>query len=394
MNLIPEAQSLFPYTQSFRRDFHRHPEIGYQEKRTSGIITQELVKLGLSVTTGVGQTGVVGLLAGEKLGAVILLRFDMDALPIQEETAADYASQNLQVMHACGHDGHMAVGLSVAKLLAQHKNEINGTVKFIFQPAEEGVGLSGAEAMIADGVLDDPAPNYALAMHVWNDKPLKWFGITPGPMLAGAEAFKIRIVGKGGHAALPHLSVDPVIAAGQVINALQGIVARNVSPLQTAVVSVTMVHGGEAFNVIPTGVELQGTIRTFDPDIRQLVLHRFRQIIEGISAASGCTCEIELRQLTPALVNDPILAKTVADIASRSFPDSTVDDRFQIMVSEDMAYILEKVPGCLIFVGSANAEKGLNYPHHHPKFDFDERALVLSTVLLAETTLELLKNHK
>lgn len=211
--------------------------------------------------TGLADTGVVALLEGARPGPVLLVRFDMDALSILEETGAPYASQNPGVMHACGHDGHTAIGLTVARMLHAHRDELAGAVKFVFQPAEEGLG--GAERMIAEGALEDPKPELTLALHVWNEKPLGWFGVAAGPAMAGAEIFKIKVRGKGGHGAVPHLAVDPVLASAQIVAALQSIVARNVAPLQAAVVSVCTIHGGEAFNVIPQAVELAGTIRTF-----------------------------------------------------------------------------------------------------------------------------------
>ena len=209
-DFLSEAQSLFEYTRSLRRDFHAHPELGFHEVRTAGIVAQELNKLGLEFNTGIAGTGVVALLEGAKPGPVILVRADMDALPILEETGAVYASQNPGVMHACGHDGHTAILLTVAKMLLAHRDELAGTVKFMFQPAEEGMG--GAEKMIEGGVLENPKVDRVLGLHVWNEQPVGWFGISNGPMLAGAEIFKIKVEGKGGHGAAPHLSIDPVLA--------------------------------------------------------------------------------------------------------------------------------------------------------------------------------------
>jgi amidohydrolase len=261
-----EAQDLFEYTRELRRDFHRHPEMGFQEVRTAGIVARELNSLGLEVTTGIAKTGVVGLLEGDKPGPVILLRFDMDALPINEETGAEYASQNPGVMHACGHDGHIATGLAIARLLHMHRDELAGTVKFVFQPAEEGLG--GAESMIAEGILENPKPDRVLGMHLWNERPVGWLGISDGPEMAAAEIFRLRLIGKGGHGALPHLAVDPVVAAAQVINALQTIASRNVSPLQSAVLSVTMFRAGESFNVIPLRLSFKAPF-VFEPEVRQ-----------------------------------------------------------------------------------------------------------------------------
>jgi len=389
-DFLSEAQSLFEYTQSLRRDFHMHPELGFKEVRTAGIVARELTSLGLEVHTGIAETGIVALLEGARPGPVILARFDMDALPILEETGAAYASQNPGVMHACGHDGHTAIGLTVARMLHAHRQELAGTVKFIFQPAEEGLG--GAEGMIAAGVLENPKPDLALALHLWNEKPLGWLGIACGPAMAGAELFKIKVRGKGGHGAVPHLAADPVLAAAQIVAALQSIVARNVPPLQAAVVSVCTIHGGEAFNVIPQAVELAGTIRTFEPQVREKVLERFEVIVYGLAETMGCRAEVELQRLTPAVINQPESAARIAAVARQVFPEATIDSGdYVTMGSEDFAFIMEKAPGCFFFIGSANKEKDLDASHHHPRFDFDEGALPRGAALMASAVAEFLK---
>jgi len=390
-DFLSEAQALFEYTQSMRRDFHAHPELGFHEVRTAGIVAKELTALGLEVHTGVGGTGVVALIEGAKPGPVVLVRADMDALPIHEETGAPYASQNPGVMHACGHDGHTAVLLTVAKMLNAHRSQLSGTVKFMFQPAEEGMG--GAEKMIEDGVLENPKVDVALALHVWNEKPVGWVGIASGPAMAGAEIFKIKVRGKGGHGAVPHLAVDPILAAAQVVSALQGIVARNIAPLQTAVVSVCTIHGGETFNVIPPAVEMTGTIRTFEPAVLTRVLERFEKTVHSIAEGMGCQAEIELQILTPATINQPETAARVQAVARRLFPEADVDTANYItMGSEDFAFVLEKVPGCFFFIGSANPEKGLDAGHHHPRFDIDEAALPRGAALMAAIITDLLKS--
>lgn len=388
-DLIHEAQAVFVATQAFRRDFHQNPELGFQEFRTASVIAQELADLGLDARTSVGKTGVTAVIEGSRPGRVLLLRFDMDALPIQEETGAVYASKNAGVMHACGHDGHSAIGLSVARILHAHRQEFAGKVKLMFQPAEEGMG--GAEAMLSDGVLEDPSVDMTLALHLWNEKSLGWLGITSGPVMAASDVFTIRVKGHGGHGAAPHLAIDPVLAAAQIITSLQSIVSRNVSPLRTAVVSVTSVHGGEAYNIIPQAVELRGTIRTFDSSIRDLVHVRFYQIVETVATAFGCHVDMDLRMLTPAVVNDAEITNLVQKTANDLFPEMQVETGFQTMGSEDMAYLMEKVPGCYFFIGSANAEKGLSAPHHHPRFDFDENALHVGVALMAASAMSLLR---
>jgi amidohydrolase len=391
MDFLSQAEELFSYTQLMRRDFHLHPELGFQEIRTAGIVANELQSLGLEVTKGVGKTGVVALLEGGKPGPVLLLRADMDALPINEQTNADYASQTSGVMHACGHDGHTAILLTVAKMLHTIRADLPGTVKFVFQPAEEGIG--GAESMIAEGVLDNPKVDTVLGLHLWNEKPVGWLGIAAGPIMAGAEEFKVKISGKGGHGAIPHLSVDPILAGAQVVSSLQSIVARNVAPIKAAVVSVTTFHGGEAFNVIPPEVNLTGTIRTFDLDVRDIVIKRFHEIVFGISEAMGCTAEIEMMRLTPAVINDTRIATAVQAAARKILPHDILDNSSYItMGAEDFSFFMQKTPGMFFFVGSANDKRGLNYGHHHPKFDFDEAALLRSAALMAQAAVELLND--
>ncbi len=387
-NVISQAAELFPYNRAMRRDFHQHPELGFQEFRTAGIVALELQELGLEVTTGVGKTGVVALIEGAQPGPVVLARVDMDALPIDEETGADYASQTPGLMHACGHDGHTAIGLTVAKMLHARQDELKGTVKLVFQPAEEGLG--GAELMVEDGVLENPRPDYTLALHVWNEKPVGWIGVTSGPAMAASETFYVTITGKGGHGAAPHLSVDPILAAAQVVSALQGIVARNVPPLDAAVVSVTSIHSGTTFNVIPQTAKLSGTIRTFNPEVREMVLQRFDEVINGVVQAMNCTAEIQLESVTPAVINDSELAVRVQSVARKLYPDAAIATDERTMGSEDMAFMMEEIPGCYFFIGSNNSEKGLDAKHHHPRFDFDERALTTGAALMSAAIMDIL----
>jgi len=393
-DFLKHAQELFPYTQALRRDFHIHPELGYREIRTGGIVAKELESLGLEVTKGVGKTGVVGLLEGGKPGPTLLIRFDMDALPIVEDTGAEYASQNAGVMHACGHDGHTAIGLTVAKILHAHRDQLKGTVKFVFQPAEEGLcgeDVGGAQMMMRDGVLENPKPDMALSLHLWNEKPLGWVNVAAGPIMSGAEQFSIKITGKGGHGAVPHTTIDPIVAAAQIVTALQSIVARNVAPLETAVVSVTAIHGGEAFNVIPQEVEMKGTIRTFELKVRERVLARFNEIVTGVANSLGCAAQIEVKRVTPATVNNAAVAAKVQATARRVLPESDIDTApYVTMGSEDMAFMLEKVDGCYFLIGSNDKERHLDYGHHHPKFDFDEQALVRGACLMAAAVMDIL----
>jgi len=393
-DFLNEAKQLFSYTQTLRRDFHLHPELGFREVRTGGIVAKELEALGIEVTKGVGKTGVVGLLEGAKPGPTLLLRFDMDALPIVEETGAEYASQNNGVMHACGHDGHTAIGLTVAKMLNARRDELAGTIKFCFQPSEEGNNgeeVGGAEMMMRDGVLDSPKVDMTLALHLWNEKPLGWVGIARGPVMAGADIFSVKVIGKGGHGAIPNATVDPVVAAANIVNALQSIVSRNVAPLETAVVSVTTIHGGTAFNVIPQEVTLEGTIRTFDNGVRQKVVERFEQIARGVGEGMGCQIEVNIKRLTPALVNNDSVTAQVQETARRVLSESHLETAGYItMGAEDMAFMLEKIPGCFFFIGSNDKSRHLDYGHHHPKFDFHEEALVRGAALMAAAAMDVL----
>ena len=394
-DFFKQATEFFPYTQTLRRDFHMHPELGFNEIRTGGIVAKELEALGLEVTKGVGKTGVVGLLEGAKPGPTLLLRFDMDALPIHEDTGAEYASLNQGIMHACGHDGHTSIGLTVAKILNAHKNELAGTIKFCFQPSEEGSNgeeIGGAEMMMKDGVLEGPKVDMTLSMHLWNEKPLGWVHVAKGPVMAGAEEFKIKVIGKGGHGAIPNATVDPIVCAAQIISASQTIVSRNVSPLETAVVSFTIINGGTAFNVIPQEVSMEGTIRTFDPRVRNKVVTRFQEIVKGVASAMGCQVEMNVKQLTPALINADDVTVKVQETARRILPQANHDNMpYLTMGAEDMAYIQSKVDGCYFFIGSANIDKHLDYSHHHPKFDFDEQALINGAALMAAAAADILK---
>jgi amidohydrolase len=392
-DFLSQATELFPYTQSLRRGFHMHPELGFREIRTAGIVAKELESLGIEVTKGVGKTGVVGLLEGAKPGPTLLLRFDMDALPIVEETGAEYASQNQGVMHACGHDGHTAIGLTVARILYAQRDQLAGTIKFCFQPSEEGNNgeeVGGAEMMMRDGVLEGPKAEMSLALHLWNEKPLGWLGVTKGPIMAGADIFNVRVKGRGGHGAIPDMAVDPIVAAANMVNALQTIVSRNVSPLDTAVVSVTNLHGGTAFNVIPQEVRLEGTIRTFDIGVRKKVLERFEQIVRGVGEGMGCRVEVDIKKITPTLVNNESITSKVQKTAQRVLSASHLDENYQTMTAEDMGYMQEKIPGCFFFVGSNDKTRHLDYGHHHPKFDFNEEALIQGSALMAAAAMDIL----
>jgi amidohydrolase len=380
MEIQKLASTNFSLTQSIRRDLHKNPELGFQEFRTASIISGSLINYSFHVTEKVGKTGVIGVLDTGRPGKSLLMRFDMDALPVQEENINDYSSQNPGVMHACGHDGHVAVGLTVAKILSENINSFNGKFIIVFQPAEEGLG--GAESMLTEHIIENLKPDAALAFHLWNEKPTGWLGINPGPLMAGADLIKITITGKGGHGAIPQEAVDPVIAAAQVLIGLQTIVSRNISPLDSAVVGITEFHAGDAHNIIPSQAVLQGSVRSFTKTTRDLVISRMQQISELIATGMGCTAIVKITPLTPPVINSAAIAELVTDIAQKTLPAVVIDRSYQAMVSDDMALFLEKVPGCYILVGSADKEKGLIEHHHNPRFDFSESAMETAMILL------------
>lgn len=389
VDFYQEALDLFDYTQALRRDFHMHPELGFEEVRTAGIVAKELTDLDLEVSTGIAKTGVIGILEGAKPGPVVLVRVDMDALPIEEENETAYVSQNPGVMHACGHDGHTAMGLTVAKILHKHRDELAGTVKLVFQPAEEGQG--GAKTMVKEGVLDNPKPDYSLGIHLWNSEPIGWIGVTDGPAMAGSAEFTIKITGKGAHAAIPNEGIDPILAGAQIVTALQSVVSRNVNPLESVVVSVTRFDGGGAYNIIPPDTLLWGTIRYFKPENRTLAFQRVENIVKGVGHAMGCETSIEIKDYGPPVVNDSSVAGRIQDLAEDVLPreDQLVTD-FQTMGAEDFSYLTTDIPSCFFFIGSANEAEGLNYGHHHPKFDFDEKAMPRGAALMAAAVVDLL----
>jgi amidohydrolase len=330
-----------------------------------------------------GGTGLVAS-TRRRSGRRILLRVDMDALPIEEENETPYASLVKGRMHACGHDGHLAMGAGAARILA--RRDLPGTVDVLFQPAEEGEG--GAQAVVADGVLE--GVDVVLGVHLWNELPVGTLGVKPGPLMAAVDRLRIVIRGRGGHGGQPQRTADPVVAAAHVVTALQTVVAREVGPLESAVVSIGSIHGGQAFNVIPDQVTLVGTIRSFDPEIRRSLPQSIARIAAGIAEGLRCRAEIEVHAGNPAVVNDPQVAELARRAAARVVGASQVVSPQPTMGGEDMAVYFERVPGCFVFVGSANAERGLSEPHHSPRFDFDEEALGIGCAFLVEAAVEAL----
>jgi amidohydrolase len=384
-----QAKEIFSYTRDLRREFHRNPELGFQEFTTAKIIQRELANLeGMVIRSGIATTGIQAVLESGSPGKTILLRFDMDALPVDENTGVDYASTRKGLMHACGHDGHMAIGLTVARLLHADRENLAGRIVFIFQPAEEGLG--GALKMIEAGILQDPKPDIALGLHLWNDKPLGWMGISDGPVMSASETFQVQVRGKGGHGAKPQEAIDPVVASAAIINSLQSLISREVHPLDSGVITVSTIRGGEVHNVIPDLVTLTGTIRSFRQETKDLLLTRFQDVVTHTVAAYSCSAEVTLVEISPAVINDPEIAEIIRKAAAEEFPEGIIDRDYRTMASEDMAFFMQQVPGCYIFVGSANPMRGLTARHHQPEFNFDEEALTRGSALLLAAVPKLL----
>lgn len=368
-----------------RRALHKIPEVAFCEEKTSGFVAERLMELGLEVKTGLARWGVTGLLRGRSPGPTVMLRADMDALPIQEETGLEFASSYPGVMHACGHDGNMAMVLGAAKVLSGLKDLLKGNVKFVFQPAEEGA--CGAKPMIEEGVMEEPRVQWALGCHLWPNLPEGTVGVKAGPLMAAMDRFDIRILGKGGHGAMPHLCVDALEVGTQVVGALQRIVSRKMNPLEPSVVTVGSFHSGTAFNVIPQEAQLSGTTRTFNREIWKAWPQRLERVIKGVCDAMGAGYELRYTQGCPPLVNDPEVAQRVRSCATSVVGPENVMEPQPTMGGEDMSYFLERVPGCYYFLG-VGREGAM--PVHNPRFDFNEEVLLIGAELHCKVVLDLM----
>lgn len=369
-------RNLQPQLVQWRRYLHQHPEIGFQEHLTTEFVSRKLQEWGIKHQTGIAKTGIVATIEGTQPGPVIAIRADLDALPIQEQNQVEYRSRHDGFMHACGHDGHTAIALGTAYYLSHYRDNLKGTVKIIFQPAEEGPG--GAKPMVEAGVLTNPQVDAIIGLHLWNRLPLGTVGVRSGALMAAVECFRCTILGKGGHGAMPEQTIDSVLVSAQIVTALQTVVARNVNPLDSAVVTVGELHAGKALNVIADTAHFSGTVRYFDPQYRGFLEQRIEQIIAGICQAHNAKYELDYWHLYPPVINDPAIASLVQSVATQivETPAGVVPD-CQTMGGEDMSFFLQEVPGCYFFLGSANQAKDLAYPHHHPRFDFDETALAM-----------------
>jgi len=390
--LKSEIDELVPGMVALRRDLHEHPELAFEEVRTSGIVAQRLRTLGMEVRTGVAKTGVVGTLKGGKAqpGAKTLaIRADMDALPIYELNQVEYRSTVDGKMHACGHDGHTSVLLAVADILSKRRAELTGNVCFVFQPAEEIIG--GAEPMVKEGAL--AGVDNIIGLHIFSTYPLGRVGVRSGPTFASADKFTLTIKGKGGHAAMPEQSVDPIVVAAQIITALQTLISRETSPFNPAVITIGKIEAGSAFNIIPDRAEMQGTMRAYTSEHRDKLLRRITELTQGIATAMNATCEITLFDGCPPCVNDPAMTEVVQRAAVSSVGAAAVDTGEEVMTagSDDMAFFLDTVPGCYFIVGSQSEKDGAVYPHHHPNFNISEDSLPIAAEVLVRATLDYLQ---
>ncbi len=370
-----------------RRDLHRHPELAFREVRTAGIVADRLAAAGYEVRTGVAETGVVGTLhGGAGSGPTLLLRADMDALPIQEECTHEFVSTTAGAMHACGHDGHVAVGLAVAERLARSWERWRGSVRYVFQPGEEGGG--GALRMVEEGVLE--GVDAALGLHLWLGLPSGEVGVVEGPMMASSRDFQVSIQGRGGHGAMPHETIDATLIAAHLVVALQSVVARNLSPLETAVLSVGSLRAGLAPNVIADSAELHGTMRAFSEAVASEVRGRVEALAEGIAGAFGASATVRFGERAyPATVNDVEMARRVRAAAIDIVGEERVHSgkAVRTMAAEDFSEFIARVPGCYFFVGARNEATGAVHPHHSPRFDLCEQALPVAVDVLERAAL-------
>ena len=367
-----------------RRDLHMHPETAFEEVRTSGIVIERLKALGLTPKTGLGKTGVMATITGGRPGKTVMLRADMDALPIEEENDVPYRSQTPGKMHACGHDAHTSILLGVAKTLVSEASTLPGKVVLCFQPAEECGG--GAVSMIRDGALEYAKPDATFGLHVWQDLPVGTIGVTSGPFMAAVDEFTITITGKGAHGAQPQESRDPVLCAAHLVTALQTIASRSADPFHEIVVSVTQIHTGTAFNIIPQTAWLNGTVRTFDRGLYDSIPAHFERIAKGVGAAFGCAIDVHFDRTNQPTVNDPAMAEVARAASIDVAGAANVRSDVRTMGGEDFSAFLAKVPGCFVAVGSRNESRGLTWGHHHPRFDVDEQSFAIGAEVLLRTT--------
>ncbi|MBC2579737.1 M20 family metallopeptidase [Clostridium sp. DJ247] len=384
--VIKKAEEIKELLVHIRRDIHAHPEIGLNEIRTAGIIAERLEHYGIEVERNIGGTGVLGILRGEHPGKTILLRADMDCLRVSEENSVKYKSQYPNLMHACGHDAHVAWLIGAAAILSQLRDKIHGNIKFLFQPAEEKEG--GAERVINSGVLENPKVDAVIGAHVWPSIPAGKIGIKAGSLMAATDNFKIIIQGKGGHGGQPHKCIDPIAVACEIYMALQTVISRKVDPLEPVVITIGKFNSGLAHNVIPDRAELEGTIRTLTHEVRAKIPSIMESIISGISLANRAEYEFKYMPYHAPVINDSEITSVVGRAASKvlGHKNVTIIDK-PTMIGEDFSSFEEKVPGTFFWVGTYNAEKGITKPLHNPEFNIDEDIIYKSAAVFAESAL-------
>lgn len=383
-SIASRIEQLFPEMVERRRYLHQHPELSFHEVETPNYIASRLEELGIEVRRNVGGRGVVGTIRGGKPGKTVALRADFDALPIQDEKTVDYRSTVPGVMHACGHDGHTATLLAVAEVLASQKEQLTGNVVLIHQHAEEVVP-GGAREMIADGCLD--GVDVIFGTHLWSTTTLGTIGTRVGPVMAAADKFELTLFGRGGHGAKPHETIDAVLLGATIVKELQSIVSRRLDPLQQAVLTIGTLHAGNTFNVIADRAQLTGTVRTFDETVAQKIVSEMERTIKGICDAAGATYTFHYETGYPAVINDLVETRFLEAVARDVIGDTSVFEIDPTMGGEDFAYYLKEVPGTFFFTGAGDAS---HYPHHHPRFDFEEPAMVDAAKILVEATLRYL----
>ncbi len=380
MTLIKDIENFHDEMTIWRRDIHQHPELAFEETRTSDFVAEKLKEFGIETHRGMAKTGVVGTIKNGE-GPSIGLRADLDALPLDEKNTFEYASANLGKMHACGHDGHTTMLLGAAKYLAKSKN-FQGTVHFIFQPAEEGGG--GGDIMVKEGLFEKFHVDSVYGMHNWVGLEAGHFGVGVGPIMAAADTFDLIINGKGGHAAMPHQCIDPIIVASQVLTALQSISSRNTHPVDSLVISVTQIHAGDAYNIIPDTVKMHGTVRTFLPETRDEIPSKMLKVSEGVCNAMGASCELNYIHGYPATVNSitetDISAKAAIDLVGE---DKVVRNPTPSMASEDFSYMLQARPGCYVWLGIGTVEDKNRFSLHSSNYDFNDHVLPIGAAYWA-----------
>ncbi len=384
--LKKETEELANQLIAWRRDFHRHPETAFEEHRTSSVLRKFLEDHDIPVQE-MAKTGLRGVLRGKPGGKTVALRADIDALPLKEDGDKEHRSENPGAAHACGHDGHMAILMGVIELLCRRKEAFQGNVVFLFQPSEERIP-GGAKIMIEEGALEDVDAIFGL--HLWQLLSTGIVGLVKGAMMAQPDKFTIRIQGKGGHGSMPHQTVDPILVASHLVVNIQSIASRNVDPLKPVVISFGTIEGGTIYNIIPEEVFLTGTVRSFDADVQELSENRLKEITEATCVAFGATADFQYEKGYPTVVNDETMVDFVAHIASGIFGKGKVQKIDPVMGGEDFAYFLQKVPGAFLFFGMGD---GMEYPHHHPAFDIDEKALPQATLLMTALALKYLADN-